>query len=234
MVDDLIGRSSEASKGGFQGILKLQGLLASVERKPSSFETSSFGTGPPKDQAEVVLEDTIILEMEEGEPEPDLTDDKFTFWMNYAAPGKPKAHQNTFFVKGFCASAEAVQKEMGNAEGGYKDFIGTVVTLERQRVFLFKRPSKEEEGEDEEFYSENFVFASGGDESPEDMDDHLRGLMVGKNQAATLRAVMMDVKGKRLGSAAEIRTMFTDGSLAKRLGLERDEEDEASKYSLAE
>lgn len=228
---DLMGRSDEASKGAWQGILKVQGVLAPLERIPSGFETSSFGKGPPKDQAVITLEDAIILEMEEGEETPELKDDKFTFYLPYAAPGKEKAGESTFFTKGFCKSAELLCLVLGIAGGGYKDLIGTVVTMESQAVLLFKQRSRETGEVEEVTGNPHFLFVGAGDESPEDTDDHLRGLMVGKNQAAALRAVMMDIKGKRLGTAAEIRAMFEDGSLAERLGLVQDK---AGKYSLAE
>lgn len=220
MSDDLIFRSDEASKGGFQAIKKVTGILVSVKRMPSKFEETTDDEGrtrTPKDQAEVALEDALILEMDEGEPEPELKDGKFTYWMNYALPGKEKPHQNTFFVRGFLKSAEKLAQERGIPGGTYKDLFNTVVVLERQEIVLFKRKI---EGSDdkEEITQANLVFASDDDASEGiAIVEHIKGLVLGLNKQAALRNLLMDNRAKRY---PEYKDALANDTLAEMLGLE--------------
>lgn len=195
-MSDLIGSSSEASKGAFQGILLVEGVLVSGERKPSRF-TDSLYKSEPKDQAEVTLEDALILEMEEGETEPELKDDKFVFWMNYAVPGKDKPHQNTFFVKGFQKSAEELWKARGEEGKGWRDLIGSRVTLKRVEIVLFSRPSKENPEEKEEFTGTGYVFVETEDGASTDIKTHIADIIVGKVKSAAIRALLTDARGKQ-------------------------------------
>lgn len=218
MTQGIMGRSDEASKGQWNSIEKVRGLLVSVERVPPS-ENASTDYGPPKDQAEIVLEDAIILQMAEGEIEPELRDDRFVVKMNYAAKGKEKSHVNSFFTKGFCASAEEVCKEMGNAKGGWQDLVGSVVTLESQTLVLFQKKSKDEDGEDvfEDITGTNYVFVADDGDGGAGLDDHLRNLLVGKTPTAVTRALLMDARARRV---PDIKTELKSGALAERLGLE--------------
>ena len=214
MGEDLIFRSDEASKGGFQAIRRVTGTLASVKRVASKFTQTDDRV--PKDQAEVVLDDAEILEMDVGEPEPELKEGRFTYWMNYALPGKEKAHQNTFYVRGFLKSAEALAKERGIPNGGLNDLMGTAITLERKEIVLFKR-KVEGSDEKEEITQENLVFATDSDaDAGVDITEHVRGLVVGLNEKAALRNLLMDSKAKR---HPEYKDALNGGTLADMLGI---------------
>jgi len=222
-MTDLIDRSSEASKGGFQSILKLEGLLASVDRVEGNPEFADEKTGVIKDQAKVTLEDVIILEMVEGEPEPDLTDDRFTFYMNYAPPGKDKAHQNTFYIKGFVKSGEELAKVRGT-EGGWRTLIGTRVVMERQTVICFTRKEKNEETgemEPKDFTGTNLVFVTddAGD-TQAGIEDHVKKLIIGTKKPVALRAIMSDSRTKR---DPQWREALNQNTLADKLGLKVNE-----------
>lgn len=209
MSNGVIFSSNEASKGGFQAVLAVQGKLVSIERVASKFETNWDGEGTPPDQAEVTLEDAMILEMGEGEPEPELKDGKFTFWMTYAQPGKPKPHKNTFYVKGFLASGEKL--------GIFPDWRDKFVTLRRQEVVLFKR--RNDAGELEEIKQSSFVFVGEEASGQAPIDDYVKELIVGKNKSSALRAVLMDNRAKQY---SDIVSAVRDGSIDVRLGLKVD------------
>lgn len=211
MENDVIFRTGEASKGAFQGIRKVQGRLTSIKRIPSRFETTFDGKGEPSDQVEITLEDAAILVMDEGEPEPELRDDAFTFWLTYAQPGKPKPHKNTFYVKGFLASGEAL--------GIFPEWQDKFVTLERQEIVLFKR--RNEEGELMDITQESYVLVDGeaGVDAPS-VDEYVKTMLVGKNKSAALRVVLLD---NRIKHRTDIVAAVRDGSIVARLGLYEDE-----------
>lgn len=206
---DLILRSDEASKGSFQSIKKLEGNLMSVKRVPNEFDET-------RDSAKVELEDVIILEMIEGESEPDLEDDKFRFFMNYAKKEKAKAHQNTFYAAAFLKSAEELAKARGVDNGGVADLIGSRVVLELKEVLLFTRTNKETQ-EKEEITGTNFVFASdeAGEQAP--IEEHIKSILIGKNKPNALRKLMEDSRAKR---EPAWRQKLNAGTIAEELGLE--------------
>lgn len=225
MTDEIIRHSSDASRGAYQNIGTVRGVFTEVRRVPSRFtaEESRFGV---KDQAQATLEDAVILTMLNNEPEPELKDNKFVWWMTYAAPGKAEAAQSTFFARGFCKSAEELLKAEGkestdDKKYGWYDLIGRVVTIQRKRVFLFKRPKAGgAEGEYDEFYQENFVFVAdeGGGVG---LDEHVMALVVGKNAQAAKRAVMMDSRAK---SQPKYKDAIDASDLCDMLGLTVDDE----------
>ena len=217
MSDEVIGSSGEATRGGFFAVRKVTGLFSELKRVDSKFdpEQSKF---EPKDQVQVTLEDALILEMEEGEPEPELRDGKYVFWMNYAKKGQTKPHANTFFVKGFCKSAEEIQKARGKAGGGWRDFLDQAIVLEKQSVLLFKRRkdgTDPDNPEYDEFYQEGFVFV---DETAAegDLSEHVKELIVGKNKQAALRAVLTDNRAKR---NPEYKEAINSGAICELVGV---------------
>lgn len=213
-MGDIIYNPEEASKGSFQSIKKFEALLVDVQREPSPWETKEGQV--EKDVAKVYCEDVIILEMEEGTEEPDLTDDKFTFVMNYAKKDAEKPHKNTFFVAAFLESAKALAKARGNDGGTLQDLLGTRVVFEYKEVELFTHTNKDT-GEKEPISGKNFVFAldDAGEEAP--IEDHIRKLIVGKNKGNALRSLMSDGKAKR---DQQWRQKLNNGTLAEELGLE--------------
>ena len=54
MTTDIIDRPEDASKGGFQAIKRVEGILQPLKRVASRFE-SGWGNKPPSDQVEIVL-----------------------------------------------------------------------------------------------------------------------------------------------------------------------------------
>jgi len=205
--DGLTGRSSEASKGGFQAVLKVEGILESGQRVDSRFTDGQYGE--PKDQAEIILSDAVILEMEEGEEEPDLKDGKFTFWMNYAPKGKPNPHQNTFFVKGFQKSAEELWKARGEEGKSWLDLVGTHVTLERKEIILFTRPNKDDKDKKDQFTGRGYVFVEGSGDS-QGLEDLVLELVVGNNEATAKRNLLLNNRTKR---APEYKDAIDSGTL---------------------
>lgn len=184
-MDDIILDPNEASKGAFQAIKKVRGVLAEMKRVPSPFE-SDFSGGEPSDRIQITLEDAEILEMDEGEPEPELRDGQFTFSLTYAKPGKPKAHQNTFYVKGFLTT--------GKALGIFPDYKGKLVTLERQVVELFKQRDRDTK-ELVDITQESFVFVEDGGEAL-DMSAYVIEKLTDKAPHNALRTALMDNKIK--------------------------------------
>ena len=232
MTTDIIDRPEDASKGGFQAIKKVEGVLQPLKRVASRFE-SGYGTNPdgtPKaanDQVEIVLEEAIILEMEEGEPIPELQEDRFTTWMTYAPPGKEKPSKNTFFVKGFCVVGTELAKARGlshTIEGGevvstWRDLVNTRICLEKREVFLFKRRKEVGSEEFEEFWQTNYVPVECGEEAS-DLNDYVRGLIVGKNSVAAKRAVLLDSRAKRY---PEYKEAIDAGTICDLVGVVLDE-----------
>lgn len=219
MPDDLTGRSSEATSGGFRAVLVVEGNFVEAKRIPSDF-TKDDGSSA-NDQARVTLEEAVILKVKEGETEPELRDDKFTVYYGYAPQGRAQPHKNTFFVRGFQLSAEELWAKRGEKSKGWKDLLGSRVTMEQKSVMLFKRPPKGDEEAEEDgkvhVYSENFVFVEGDAVSVGDLDEHVRNKVVGLNEQAALRALLLDNRVKR---HTKYKEALDNGTLAEMLGLD--------------
>jgi hypothetical protein len=151
----LIGKSSEASKGGFKAIKEVEGVLQPPTREKSNFQREDGQPSP--DQAKIILENAEIIEMEEGESEPELSEDRFTTYMNYARPKEP------VLVSGY------------------------------------------------------IIVEAGGDTGS--IEDHIKTLVVGFNEAAARRNLLKDTKAKR---HSEYKQALDTGAqaLADMLGLE--------------
>lgn len=227
----IIGKSTEASKGGFSGIIAVEGTLQPIIRVPSRFTENRFKPGEPNaDQAQIELTDAVICEMEEGEAEPELKDGKFTTWQGYAPPSKPKPNPSTFFVKGFMKSAEALdakRRGVKEEDGMMPNLYGTRVRLQKKEVFLFKQPKPGQEGVakedleyDEKSKTDFVVVECGGDDSsPEDQDEYLRGKLNGLVKSAAKRAMLMDSKIKSRKDYKELVVALNEDTLADKLGM---------------
>jgi hypothetical protein len=219
MTESIITKSGEATKGGFQAIKKVEGMLVAPKRVASKFTENRFNKDKePNDQAEVVLEDAVILEMDEGEPEPDLRDNKFTFWMNYAAKGKEKPMVNTFFVKGFMKSGELLDAKLRGVkpeDGMISNLYGTRVTIERKTIPLFKKPKADNPEEKEEVNGTGYVFVleEGGGEN---LNDHIKKLVVGMSTSAAKRNLALDGQAKR---HPEFKEALDAGTLGGMIGV---------------
>jgi len=214
---NFVESSKEASRGGFQGIKKVRGLLVSLKRVPPRWTESDFGA--PKDQIEFTLEDAAILEMFPGEDEFELKDSKFVGWVSYAVEGKTP-HANSGYMKGWVASAERMGKKPS-------EFIGQYVVLDRPEIVLFKqpilgedkKPIVDEQGQKiyQDVSTHNvwcFVPDEGADS--ENTREYIRDLVCGLNQKAALRKLLIDSKAKQF---PEYKEALNNGTLADMLEL---------------
>lgn len=201
-----IMNSGEASKGGFQGIEEIYGLLVDIDvvPPPDNWETT-------KDQVLVKMEDAKIIKMAEGEDEIELTDKKFHFYIPYcekALDEGKKPTKNSTYVKAFLASAE----KLGNTPD---KFIGQYVTFRRNEVELFTRTDKET-GEKEVINVNCFQFVGEETADSEDVKEYIRNLCVGLTKKAVLRQLALDPKAKQF---PEFKQALSDDTLADKLGL---------------
>lgn len=188
MSDQKIAFSSkEATAGGFQAIKRFEGDLLEHKKIANKFAKPE-DTAPAPDQIEVYFGDVVILEMEEGEPEPELKDKKFSILFNYALPGR-KPHKNSKWIAGYVKSAEETFKKTP------KELEGERVVMEQRDTFLFKQKNKET-GAEEPITVPCWVFAP--TEAAGDPTERIRKIIEGKNKAAAYRAVMVNDYTKRL------------------------------------
>ena len=220
MTEPIIGSSKEATRGGFQSIVEVEGILQEIKRVESKFTENRFNKDKgPNDQAEITLEEATILAMEEGEPEPDLKDDKFVTWMNYAAKGKTKPNVNTFFVKAFMKSAEAVEAKRRGVkpeEGILSNLYGTRVVLRKASVLLFKKHPEGKPDESEDVMGTGYIVVEGDEASVEMLEAHVTTLVLGKTPASAKRALLLDARAKK---HLEYREALDKGTLAQTLGI---------------
>ena len=217
MTTGFVETSAGASRGGFQGIKKIRGVLSEIKKVPPRFTDSDYGA--PKEQIEFTLEDAEILEMFPGEDEFELKDGKYTGWITYAEVGKsPSA--NSAYIKCWVASAEKLGKKP-------TDFIGQVVVLDKVDTLLFKKPKFGDDkkpildAEGKKVMEEirtNRVFGFAGEESAGSTDNktYVTNALVGLNQKAALRKLLTDPKTKQF---PEYKAKLADGTLAEYLGL---------------
>ena len=218
-MSDIVESSKEAIKGGFQGIKKAKGLFVSIDKVPPLFTgTSDWGT-EPKEQIKFILEDAAILEMFPGEEEFELKDGKFIGYVSYAEEGK-KPHANSAYIKCWVASAEKLGKKPSQ-------FVGTVVTLEKLPVVLFKKTILDDEkqpilGEDgKKTYEEvvttsTWCFVTNETVDSEDVKEHVKKLLDGVKESGVLRKLLVDTKAKQF---PELRDKHKAGTLAEYLGM---------------
>ena len=218
-IPDFNDNPEEASKGGFQGIKKIRGILAKMERVDPRFTDTKYGK--PKDTIEVTLTNAAVLEMANKEEEPELRDNEFKFWIPYAEPGVEKPSANSIFTKCWAATAlEAYKKRASELQGEY-------VTLERRRVVLFKTDKGEDNkplplNEDgskqyrEVATDKYFCFVPDVEDSG-DYTEQIIAKVLGKPEKVAARAVLMDGKVQQ---HPEFRDAVRTGTLAQLLGLE--------------
>ena len=213
-MTDFVESTKEASRGGFQGIKKIRGLLVSLTRVPPP-----DGWDTKKWQIEGKLEDAAVLEMFPGEDEFELRDNRYSFLIPYAEEGK-KPHVSSGYMKGFVASAE----KMGRKPS---DFVGEYVTLDKLPIPLFKTPKKGEDGkllvgkDGEKVYEEviatnTFSFVPDEASNPEGTRTYIANLVLGLNEQAALRKLLVDTQAKQ---HPELKDALKAGTLAELLDL---------------
>ena len=226
MAEDIILRSYEASHGGFRSIKSIEGILQPVKRVPAPATWEKRGDKDNNDQVQIELEDAVIVEMEEGETEPDLQESKFKTWMGYAPPQQLKPSNASFFVRGFMKSGEklaATRKGLTEEQLAampkeqrptVAELYGTRVRLTRKEVKLFDQ--KKPDGTKEAKTATNFVIeeaSSGGG----NIDDLARTLVLGKTIPAAKRELTLNPRTKRDN---KYREALEAGTLAEMLGIQ--------------
>ena len=219
----LLETTSGASRGGYQGIKKVRGLLAHISDDPVD---PPDGWQSTKQLVEVKLEDATVLEMFDGEDMFELTDGKFSFYVPYAEKGKtPNA--NSIYVRCWIASAEECGFKPSQMKGKY-------VTLEKQPRILFQKPKIGEDkkpilGPDgKKIYEDviavdksgrpnHFCFVKEVSASDPEIKDYVKSQIVGKNEQSALRELMVN---PRIKPFPAYKDMLKAGTIAKELGLE--------------
>jgi hypothetical protein len=199
----LVESTKEAGKGGFKGIKKVRGTIVDIKLvdPPESWDTT-------KQQVQVFMEDTAVLEMFPGEDMFELKDGKFNFYIAYAEPDK-KPSANSAYIKVWVASTEKLGKKPS-------DFIGKVVTLDKIKTKLFDTKNKETKEKEEVWTESCFGFVEDENSGSVDVKAYIAGLVVGKNKKAALRELIIDSRAKQL---PEFKEALGNDTLADLLGL---------------
>lgn len=193
--------SDEGIESGFKAIVEFEGDV--VDMRVVNGAEIFKGQGADKDLVVVDCENVEILEVLGDADVPDLTDDKFSFNIPYAAVGQePRA--NGIYMKNFAPSAEKLGLTMPVTEGRY--------------VFRIMERKFGSSDDGQNFTARRFMFkevAGGGGAG--DSDDYLRELLVGVKPAAARRVLMMDSKAKKM---TDVVGKLKSGELIEELGLE--------------
>jgi len=215
----------DASKGAWQGIRKIEGVLQQPKLVPSKFKRTDPKTNKeiddPKLQIEVKLTEAEILEMEPGEVKPDLKDDTYTFWMGYALPGA-KPSGLSFYMAAFSASGKLLAKARATDPAAldtvtWQNLIGTRVTLVYVIDYHLGTLKDKKKGTEEEAKGKGWIFdTSGTGDVKEDINTHAKKLVVGFKPSAAKRNLMLDARTKR---DASWKAALDDGSIEKKLGV---------------
>lgn len=223
MGEGIIGKSSQAAKSAFSSIDEVEGVLLAPTRIKNKFgEFDDNGKARP-DQAEIKLNDAVILKMEEGVEEPELKDGVYTTWINYAPPGKDPSGRS-FFVKGFLKSGEALDAKRRGVDvkdGDIANIYGTRVRLVKATIELFT--PKPVAGSDEvpkPASATNFIIDEVGGSS-EALEEHILALIDGKNIPMAVKSLMMDARAKR---SPQYKDAIQNGTLDKLLPVTLDKE----------
>ena len=111
------------ASGGYQAIEKICGVFTDMEVILTGSNAKEY-----EKLVKITLEDAKILRMEEGEPEPELTDGVFTHSWPYLKYGKVRPHQNSPYAKGFYQTGKDVGIFPDNWQGQTKtEGIGEIL-----------------------------------------------------------------------------------------------------------
>ena len=197
--------TEEASISGFAGIVKVRGFLVDLDLvpPPDNWDTN-------KDQIKFVLKDAVVLETLDGK-EFELKDGEFSTYQAYCEGGileEATPSKNSGWYKGTVPSARALGKTPSGFVGGY-------ATLEHREIVLFESKDKET-GEKIPHKSRvwHFIEDEGSDSSS--MVDHIRSIVIGLGEKASLRKLMSDAKAKQF---PQYKLDHKAGVLAEKLGL---------------
>ena len=221
-----VENEKELAVGGFQGIKKIRGLLVNIDvvDPPESWERTN-----DRQVVKVDLGEASVLEMFGDEEAMELKDGKFGFYIPYVEAGK-RPHQNSIYSRCWLASA----KELGHLPS---EFLGQYVTLEKQPRLLFqqyemeddgtgkKKPKLDEAGEkikvdvlavNQMGLPNHFCFVADEASGSDSVKEYVRDLVVGLNQKAALRKLLVDQKAKQ---HPDMKEKLNAGTLAEYLDL---------------
>lgn len=221
--------------GGFQGIKKFRGLLVAIDVQdpPDNWDNQE------RQVVKVDTEESVVLEMFGDEEIFDLKDGKFSFYIPYTEAGK-NPHQNSIYGRCWMGSAKELGKKPSEFIGSYCTFEKQPRLLfdkyikesdlsgEVDYVLDDEGNKKTKEIKGETYFlvhiravnqaglPNHFCFV--GDESAdsENIKEYARDKLVGLNQKAALRKLLVDVKLKQF---KEFRDKHNAGTLAEYLGL---------------
>lgn len=214
-------RTSEASRGGFQNIKKVRGVLTTLKDvpPPEGWETDKL-------QIKGEMEDAVILERFEEGDDFELKDGKFTWYWGYSLTPEDaevrSSPQYSPWMKGAVASAE----KMGTVP---ERLVGSVVTIDKQSVVLFsRRPKKDDDGNDipkgedgkypkVDIVQEIFVFVPDEGADSENFKTYAAEQLVGLGKQAAKRKLITDTRLKQM---PELKDKLGDGTLADYLDLD--------------
>ena len=169
-------------------VLKVRGVLQTPVLKPPTKTADELGF-EPKAQAEIKLTEAEILEMSEGDIEPELKNNEWKTWMGYSRVGALKASPQMAYQSIFIKSGEALlTKQTGKKAESIDPLFGTVVTLEYTEI--------EKKGKKDDtpftFTLKGYGFAAGNvdTDSLDAQKVHFQKLIVGMNREAAKRKLM--------------------------------------------
>ena len=202
--------SDAAVESGLKAILEVEGTLLKPTKEASTFE------GANTDQLKLQLADAVILKMVEGAEQPELKDNIFTQWLKYGKNGAQAPVKGTFLVKHFLPDAEKLYAKLTNAPV----IPGTLMNLVGQRVRWVRLDvpytiKDKVTGEEKKGISSHYTFAL-DIMTPEDIKTHVKKLVVGKNETAAKRALVMDAVAK---THPEYKAALDNNTLTDALGI---------------
>ena len=207
--------SDAAVESGLKAILEIEGTLLKPTKEASTFE------GANTDQLKLQLADAVILKMAAGAEQPELKDNIFTQWLKYGKNGAQAPVKGTFLVKHFLPDAEKLYAKLTGAPV----VPGTLMNLVGQRVrwvrldVPYTIKARDGVGEDKSGISSHYTFAL-DIMTAEDIKTHVKKLVLGKNETATKRALVMDAVAK---THPEYKAALDNNTLANLLGVKVDD-----------
>jgi len=215
-----IERPEDASKGSYASVLMVEGVPLPLRIIPSE-KANTFGKFT--DRVEIRLAQATFLKMVEGEDEPELKDGVWSTRMNYAQKGKKSAHKNSVYVRGFVQSlADAKTTWSALVDAGERVILewkeGIPLGFHKNVVDVDGAPIMGEDGVtpmQEDATGSSFVLSTGGSAITPILD-HIKKLVLGKNDKMAARELMMDSRAKQ---KPEFKQALDAGTLAEKLGL---------------
>ena len=204
-MGNFIESTKEASKGGFQNIKAVRGLVINVDvvDPPATWKDAT------KKQFKIWLDDAAIIERFDPSDDFELKENKFEFQYPYAEPGKKPSAVGPY-MRCLVAVLEAVGKKPS-------ELIGQVVTFRKTPTDAGFDSKNKETGEKKKVvYDQYFVPVE--DEGAANINTlaYMKEGLKGKNIKAALRWLIMDDRAKQL---PEFKDALNDGSLATKVGL---------------